>query len=144
MTSHIKQYIFQETTSTNPPLFMEKFKNALTLVLTILVVVVLYFVVSGNSKLKETQNAINQVNKELSVLKDSIGKTQQSLTLVLNKLEFTENELKILKNERDILELEEQQRSTRNKEELKVLKEQILKKEEMKKELQKYANTFEL
>ncbi|WP_461629182.1 hypothetical protein [Labilibaculum euxinus] len=123
---------------------MEKFKNALTLVLTILVVVVLYFVVSGNSKLKETQNAINQVNKELSVLKDSIGKTQQSLTLVLNKLEFTENELKILKNERDILELEEQQRSTRNKEELKVLKEQILEKEKMKKELQKYANTFEL
>ncbi|WP_461643399.1 hypothetical protein [Labilibaculum euxinus] len=123
---------------------MEKFKNALNIALTILVVVVLYFVVSGNSKLKETQNAINQVNKELSVLKDSIGKTQQSLTLVLNKLEFTENELKILKNERDILELEEQQRSTRNKEELKVLKEQILEKEKMKKELQKYANTFEL
>ncbi len=144
MTSHIKQYIFQETASTNPPLFMEKFKNALNIALTILVVVVLYFVVSGNSKLKETQNAINQVNKELSVLKDSIGKTQQSLTLVLNKLEFTENELKILKNERDILELEEQQRSTRNKEELKVLKEQILEKEKMKKELQKYANTFEL
>ncbi|PKQ67533.1 hypothetical protein BZG01_07290 [Labilibaculum manganireducens] len=123
---------------------MEKFKNALTLVLTILVVVVLYFVVSGNSKLKETQNTINQVNKELSVLKDSIGKAQQSLSFVLNKLEFTENELKILKNERDILELEEQQRGTRNKEELKVLKEQILKKEEMKKELQKCANTFEL
>jgi|CEGD01.1.fsa_nt_gi predicted PurR-regulated permease PerM len=123
---------------------MEKFKNALTLVLTILVVVVLYFVVSGNSKLKETQNTINQVNKELSVLKDSISKAQQLVTLVLNKLEFTENELKILKNERDILELEEQQRGTRNKEELKVLKEQILKKEEMKKELQKYANTFEL
>ena len=72
---------------------------------------------------------------------------QQSTAIpkfVLNKLEFTENELKILKNERDILELEEQQRGTRNKEELKVLKEQILKKEEMKKELQKYANTFEL
>jgi predicted PurR-regulated permease PerM len=123
---------------------MEKFKNALNIVLCILVVVVLYFVVSGNSKLKETQNTINQVNNELSVLKDSIGKTQQSLSLVLNKLEFTENELKILKNERDILELEELQRRTQNKAELNVLKEKILEKEAKKKELQKHANTFEL
>lgn len=123
---------------------MEKFKNAFNIVLTILLVAVLYFVVSGNSKLKETQNTINQVNSELSVLKDSIGKTQESLTLVLNKLAFTENELKILKNERDILELEELQRRTKNKAELKVLKTKILEKEEKKKELQKHANTFEL
>lgn len=123
---------------------MEKLKNAFNIVLTILIVVVLYFVVSGNSKLNETQDTINRVNSELSVLKDSIGKTQHSLTLVLNKLAFTENELKILKNERDILELEDLQRITRDREELKVLKAKLLEKEEKKKELQKHANTFEL
>lgn len=123
---------------------MEKFKNALNIVLCVLLAVVLYFVLRGNSQLKQAQESINQVNSELSVLQDSIGNAQQSLSLVLTKLEFTENELKILKNERELLELEELQKSTQNKAELQLLKAKILEKEASKNELKKRANTFEL
>ncbi|PKQ61237.1 hypothetical protein BZG02_16525 [Labilibaculum filiforme] len=123
---------------------MEKFKNALNIVLILLVALVLYFVVAGNSQLKQAQHTIKQVNTELSVLKDSISSTQQSLGVVIRKLEFAETELKILRTERDILELEAQQKLTKDLNQLQVLKEKIANKEAQQKALKETAQSFEL
>lgn len=123
---------------------MEKFKNALNILLTILVIVVLYFVVSGSNKLKETQDTIKQVKTELLVVKDSLNKTQETLSLVIGKLNFTENELKLLKTERELLELEEQQKIAKDWDQLQKLKLKIAKKEASRIELKEKAEKFEL
>jgi chromosome segregation ATPase len=123
---------------------MKNLNTILNIVLLIIVGFVLYFVISGNKNLKETQKKIIAINNDLTELNDSIHKTQKELSLIMSKLDFAENELKILKNERDLLELEEKKKMAANWEELQLLKKEIQDKEDEKNKLKENANKLEL
>lgn len=123
---------------------MKNLSSLINLILLTALCFVMYFVISSDRNLKDAKIKIIDVYKEITILHDSINKTQKRITLIIDKLKFAENELKILKNDRELLELEEKRRMAANWEELQELKRQIQEKENKKNILKKNANNFEL
>jgi len=123
---------------------MTDINKILSIVTVVLLIVLLYFVFSGNSKLNETLKTLNNVSAQVKSAKDSLNSAQQSIVGVMKKLEFSENELRILKANRDMLELEEERRKAANWNELKGIKEDIKKNEALQDSLKKAASQFPL
>jgi flagellar basal body-associated protein FliL len=123
---------------------MKNIKLILSILLSVLAAFMLYYIFTQKSQLKEANAIIDNVNKELVIVKDSLEASQISLNKIINQLDYTSNQLDILKNERSILELEEQKKRIRNRAELEVLKQQILKLEEEKNRLKREAEKFDI
>lgn len=114
------------------------------IVTVVLLIVLFYFVFSGNTKLNEAVKTLNIVSTQIKSAKDSLNTAQQSIDSVMKKLEFSENELRILKANRDLLELEEQKNKANNWNELQQFKVQIKKNEVTKDSLIEAAKKFNL
>jgi uncharacterized protein (DUF3084 family) len=123
---------------------MTDLNKILGIVTVAILVVLLYFVFSGNSKLNEAVKSLDEVKANVKVVNDSLHTAQQSIEGVMKKLEFSENELRILKANRDLLELEEQKRKANNWEELQKFKSEIKKNEVTKDSLIDAAKKFDI
>ncbi|MFA5971006.1 MAG: hypothetical protein WC780_01545 [Lentimicrobiaceae bacterium] len=123
---------------------MTDINKILSIVTVVLLIVLLYFVFSGNSKLNETLKTLDNVSAQVKSAGDSLHSAQQSIEGVMKKLEFSENELRILKANRDMLELEEQRRKAANWNELQGIKEDIKQNEALQDSLKKAASQFPL
>ena len=123
---------------------MKNIKLILKILLAIIAAFIICFIFYQGSQLKDAETIIKSVNIELKTLKDSIQSTQKSLEDVVRQLDYTSFKLNILTNERDVLLLEEKKKQVKTWEELQILKEQILKKEQERELLKKEAEKFEL
>jgi uncharacterized protein (DUF3084 family) len=123
---------------------MTDINKILGIVTVILLVVLFYFVFSGNSKLNEAIKTLDNVSAQVKSAKDSLSTAQQSIEGVMKKLEFSENELRILKANRDLLELEEQKSKANNWNELQQFKAEIKKNEATKDSLIEAAEKFNI
>lgn len=123
---------------------MSDLNKILGIVTIALLVVLLYFVFSGNSKLNDAVKTLNDVSAKVKVVNDSLHTAQQSLDDVMKKLDFSQNELRILKTNRDILELEEQKSRANNWNELQQFKTEIKKTEATKDSLVEAAKKFDI
>jgi uncharacterized protein (DUF3084 family) len=123
---------------------MTDLNKILGIVTVAILVVLLYFVFSGNSKLNEAVKSLDEVKANVKVVNDSLHTAQQSIEGVMKKLEFSENELRIIKANRDLLELEEQKRKANNWEELQQFKSEIKKNETTKDSLIDAAKKFDI
>lgn len=123
---------------------MSDLNKILGIVTIALLVVLLYFVFSGNSKLNDAVKTLNDVSAKVKVVNDSLHTAQQSLDDVMKKLDFSQNELRILKTNRDILELEEQKNRANNWNELQQFKTEIKKTEATKDSLVEAAKKFDI
>jgi len=123
---------------------MTDINKILGIVTVVILVVLLYFVFTGNSKLNDAVKTLNDVSAKVKVVNDSLHNAQQSIEGVMKKLDFSENELRILKANRDQLELEEQKSKASNWNELQQIKVDIKKNETTKDSLKKVADQFPL
>jgi uncharacterized protein (DUF3084 family) len=123
---------------------MTDLNKILGIVTVVILVVLLYFVFTGNSKLNEAVKTLKEVSAQVKSAKDSLNTAQQSIEGVMKKLEFSENELRILKANRDLLELEEQKSKANNWNELQDYKAKIKQNELTKDSLIKVAGQFPL
>jgi len=123
---------------------MTDLNKILGIVTVAILVVLLYFVFSGNSKLNNALKAIDEVKANVKVANDSLINARHSIDGVMKKLEFSENELRILKANRDLLELEEQKSKANNWNELQQFKAEIRKNEATKDSLMEAAKKFDI
>lgn len=123
---------------------MTDFNKILGIVTVAILVVLLYFVFSGNGKLNEAVKTLKEVSAQVKSAKDSLNTAQQSIEGVMKKLEFSENELRILKTNRDLLVLEEQKSKANSWNELQDYKAKIKQNEITKDSLIKAAEQFPL
>jgi len=123
---------------------MTDINKIIGIVTVVILVVLLYFVFTGNSKLNDAVKTLNDVSAKVQVVNDSLHNAQQSIEGVMKKLDFSENELRILKANRDQLELEEQKSKASNWNELQQIKVDIKKNEATKDSLKKVADQFPL
>jgi cell shape-determining protein MreC len=123
---------------------MTDLNKILGIVTVAILVVLLYFVFSGNSKLNDAVKTLNDVSAKVKLVNDSLHTAQQSIEGVMKKLEFSENELRILKTNRDLLELEEQKSKANNWNELQKFKVEIKKNEAAKDSLVEAAKKFDI
>jgi len=123
---------------------MTDLNKILGIVTVAFLVVLLYLVFSGNSKLNDAVKTMNDVSAKVKVVNDSLHTAQQSIEGVMKKLEFSENELRILKTNRDLLELEEQKTKANNWNELQQFKTEIKKHESTKDSLIDAAKKFDI
>jgi len=123
---------------------MTDLNKILGIVTVAFLVVLLYLVFSGNSKLNDAVKTLNDVSAKVKVVNDSLHTAQQSIEGVMKKLEFSENELRILKTNRDLLELEEQKTKANNWNELQQFKTEIKKHESTKDSLIDAAKKFDI
>ncbi len=123
---------------------MTDLNKILGIVTVVLLIVLFYFVFSGNSKLNEAVKTLNDVSAKVKVANDSLRSAQQSIDGVIKKLDFSENELRILKANRDLLELEEQKSKAANWNELQQFKADIKKNEVTKDSLIEAAKKFNI
>ena len=123
---------------------MTDINKILGIVTVVILIVLLYFVFTGNSKLNDAVKTLNDVSAKVQVVNDSLHNAQQSIEGVMKKLDFSENELRILKANRDQLELEEQKSKASNWNELQQIKVDIKKNEATKDSLKKVADQFPL
>jgi cell shape-determining protein MreC len=123
---------------------MTDINKILGIVTVAILVVLLYFVFSGNSKLNDAVKTLNDVRDKVKVVNDSLYTAQKSIEGVMKKLEFSENELRILKTNRDLLELEEQKSKANNWNELQKFKVEIKKNEAAKDSLLEAAKKFDI
>jgi len=123
---------------------MTDLNKILGIVTVAILVVLLYFVFTGNSKLNEAVKTLKEVSAQVKSAKDSLNTAQQSIEGVMKKLDFSENELRILKANRDLLELEEQKSKADNWNELQDYKAKIKQNEITKDSLIKAAEQFPL
>ena len=123
---------------------MTDLNKILGIVTVAILVVLLYFVFSGNSKLNQAIKALDEVKANVKVANDSLKNAQQSIDGVMKKLEFSENELRILKANRELLELEEQKSKANNWNELQQFKADIKKNEAIKDSLMEAAKKFDI
>jgi uncharacterized protein (DUF3084 family) len=123
---------------------MTDLNKILGIVTVAILVVLLYFVFTGNSKLNDAVKTLNDVSAKVKVVNDSLHTAQQSIEGVMKKLEFSENELRILKTNRDLLELEEQKSRANNWNELQQFKTEIKKHEIAKDSLIEAAKKFDI
>lgn len=123
---------------------MTDINKILGIVTVAILVVLLYFVFSGNSKLNDAVKTLNDLRDKVKVVNDSLYTAQKSIEGVMKKLEFSENELRILKTNRDLLELEEQKSKANNWNELQKFKVEIKKNEAAKDSLLEAAKKFDI
>jgi cell shape-determining protein MreC len=123
---------------------MTDLNKILGIVTVAILVVLLYFVFSGNGKLNNALQTLDDVKANVKVVNDSLKNAQQSIDGVMKKLEFSENELRILKANRDLLELEEQKSKANNWNELQQFKAEIKKNEATKDSLIEAAKKFDI
>ena len=123
---------------------MTDLNKILGIVTVAILVVLLYFVFSGNSKLNEAVRTLDDVKANVKVVNDSLHTARQTIDGVMKKLEFSENELRILKANRDLLELEEQKSKANNWNELQQFKTEIKKNEIAKDSLIEAAKKFDI
>jgi cell shape-determining protein MreC len=123
---------------------MTDLNKILSIVTVAILVVLVYFVFSGNSKLNDAVKTLNDVSAKVKVVNDSLHTAQQSIEGVMKKLEFSENELRILKTNRELLELEEQKNKANNWNELQQFKAEIKKNETAKDSLVEAAKKFDI
>lgn len=123
---------------------MTDLNKILGIVTVAILVVLLYFVFSGNSKLNEAVKALDEVKANVKVANDSLKNAQHSIEGVMKKLEFSENELRILKANRELLELEAQKSKANNWNELQQFKADIKKNEAVKDSLIEAAKKFDI
>jgi cell shape-determining protein MreC len=125
-------------------LAMTDLNKILGMVTIAMLVVLLYFVFTGNGKLNDAVKTLNDVSAKVKVVNDSLHNAQQSIEGVMKKLEFSENELRILKANRDLLELEEQKKKANDWNELQDFKAKIKKNESTKDSLIDAAKKFDI
>ncbi len=123
---------------------MTDLNKILGIVTVAILVVLLYFVFSGNSKLNSAMKTLDDVKANVKVVNDSLHTARQSIDGVIKKLEFSENELRILKANRDLLELEQLKSKANNWNELQQFKSEIKKNEITKDSLIDAANKFKI
>jgi hypothetical protein len=123
---------------------MTDLNKILGIVTVVLLIVLFYFVFSGNSKLNEAVKTLDEVSAKVKVVNDSLHNAQQSINGVIKKLDFSENELRILKANRDLLELEDQKSKANNWNELQQFKTDIKKNEVTKDSLIEAAKKFNI
>lgn len=123
---------------------MTDLNKILGIVTVAILVVLVYFVFSGNSKLNSAMKTLDEVKANVKVVNDSLHNARQSIDGVMKKLEFSENELRILKANRDLLELEAQKNKANNWNELQQFKTDIKKNEVTKDSLIEAAKKFNI
>lgn len=123
---------------------MTDLNRILGIVTVAILIVLVYFVFSGNSKLNSAMKTLDDVKANVKVVNDSLNTARQSIDGVMKKLEFSENELRILKANRDLLELEEQKSKANNWNELQQFKTEIKKNEVTKDSLIEAAKKFNI
>jgi len=123
---------------------MTDLNKILGMVTIVMLIVLLYFVFTGNSKLNDAVKTLNDVSAKVKVVNDSLHNAQQSIEGVMKKLDFSENELRILKANRDLLELEEQKKKANDWNELQDFKAKIKKNETTKDSLIDAAKKFDI
>ena len=123
---------------------MTDLNKILGIVTVAILVVLVYFVFSGNSKLNSAMKTLDEVKANVKVVNDSLRTARQSIDGVMKKLEFSENELRILKANRDLLELEAQKSKANNWNELQQFKTEIRKNESTKDSLIEAAKKFNI
>jgi len=123
---------------------MTDINKILGIVTIVLMVVMLYFVFTGNSRLNDAMKTLNEVSAKVKVVNDSLHNAQQSIDGVMKKLDFSANELRILKTDRDLLELEQKKSKANDWNELQQFKAQIKKNEAAKDSMVIEANKFDI
>lgn len=123
---------------------MTDLNRILGIVTVAILIVLVYFVFSGNSKLNSAMKTLDDVKANVKVVNDSLHTARQSIDGVMKKLEFSENELRILKANRDLLELEAQKSKANNWNELQQFKTEIKKNEVTKDSLIEAAKKFNI
>ena len=123
---------------------MTDLNKILGMVTIAMLIVLLYFVFTGNSRLNDAVKTLNDVSAKVKVVNDSLHNAQQSIEGVMEKLGFSENELRILKANRDLLELEEQKKKANDWNELQDFKAKIKKNESTKDSLIDAAKKFDI
>jgi hypothetical protein len=123
---------------------MTDLNRILSIVTVAILIVLVYFVFSGNGKLNDAMKTLNDVSAKVKVVNDSLHTAKQSIEGVMKKLEFSENELMILKTNRELLELEEQKNKANNWNELQQFKAEIKKNEAAKDSLVEAAKKFDI
>ena len=123
---------------------MTDLNKILGMVTIAMLIVLLYFVFTGNGKLNEAVKTLDEVSTKVKVVNDSLHNAQKSIEGVMKKLEFSENELRILKAERDLLELEEQKKKANDWNELQDFKAKIKKNASVKDSLIDAAKKFDI
>jgi len=123
---------------------MTDLNKILGIVTVIILVVLLYFVFTGSSRLNQAVKTLDEVKANVKVVNDSLHTARQTIDGVMKKLEFSENELRIIKANRDLLELEEQKSKANNWNELQQFKTEIKKNEIAKDSLIEAAKKFDI
>ena len=123
---------------------MTDINKILGIVTVIILVVLLYIVFTGNSKLNDAVKTLNDVSAKVKIVNDSLHNAQQSIDGVMKKLDFRANELRILKTDRDLLELEQQKSKANDWNELQKFKAEIKKNEAAKDSLVEAAKQFDI
>jgi uncharacterized protein (DUF3084 family) len=121
---------------------MTDINKILGIVTVIILVVLLYIVFTGNSKLNDAVNTLKDVSAKVKVVNDSLHNAQQSIDGVMKKLDFSANELMILKADRDALELQEQKSKANDWNELQLYKAKIKQNDDKKDSLVKVAKSL--
>ena len=121
---------------------MTDINKILGIVTVIILVVLLYIVFTGNSKLNDAVNTLKDVSAKVKIVNDSLHNAQQSIDGVMKKLDFSANELMILKTDRDALELQEQKSRANDWNELQLFKAQIKQNADKKDSLVKVAKSL--
>ena len=121
---------------------MTDINKILGIVTVIILVVLLYIVFTGNSKLNDAVNTLKDVSAKVKIVNDSLHNAQQSIDGVMKKLDFSANELMILKTDRDALELQEQKSKANDWNELQLYKAQIKQNADKKDSLVKVAKSL--
>ena len=123
---------------------MTDINKILGIVTVIILVVLLYIVFTGNSKLNDAVKTLNEVSAKVKLVNDSLGTARQSIDGVMKKLDFSANELMILKTDRDLLELEQQKSKANDWNELQKFKAEIKKNGAAKDSLVEAAKKFDI
>ncbi len=89
-----------------------------------LLLIIVYLMFTGNSRLKEAQTIIRETKNQLVVMQDSIAKAQKNISAMVDDLNYTRNELTIIQKDREILRLQAEVNAQKSKAEReKILKE---------------------
>jgi cell shape-determining protein MreC len=123
---------------------MTDINKILGIVTVVILVVLLYIVFTGNSKLNDAVKTLNEVSAKVKVVNDSLHNAQQSIEGVMKKLDFSANELRILKADRDLLELQAHKSKANDWNELQKFKTEIKKNESTKDSLVEAAKKFDI
>lgn len=98
--------------------------NIIQYAIIALLLVIVYLMFTGNSRLKEAQTIIRETKNQLVIMQDSIAKAQKNISAMVDDLNYTRNELTIIQKDREILRLQAEVNAQKSKAEReKILKE---------------------